>query len=99
MTFRLNIVLSQENIWDYEEFRSECIVQAIEPIAIGEWSTKVGNLQAAMYKWPDLEPFAAYLELLKIMYYGLPEDKPYQSVNIVDFDRQGCSGCGGGRVL
>lgn len=99
MTYRLGIVLAQKNVWDYDEFRQECISKGIEPLALGEWSTKVGNLQAAMYRYPDMNPFDAYLELIKDWNYGLPEEKPYQVIHMTDFKQQGCGGCGGGKVL
>lgn len=80
---RMRIVLSMKRPFDYAEFLQICEDSSVQPLLIGEYAMKVGYLQMAKIKYPDMAIEEAYQKFVM------------EDVNTQQLPQgQGCSSCG-----
>lgn len=76
MRLRYKIVLEQINPYDFAEFQRVCAEAQIPSLSILEWGQKVQCLMNAITKYPEREPFDAYMQLIKDQEGHLVPPKP-----------------------
>lgn len=63
---RLQIVLSQTNKFDYQEFTNLCISKGVDVLILGDWVSKVGMVCAAIVTFPNDTPEEAYTKFVHL---------------------------------
>lgn len=88
----IEVILSLENPFDYEEYKIAGEMAGIHVARIGNYAQVVGMLKVAIYQHPDMEPEQAYSAFLTEMNTLMPETERQTS-------SKGCGSCGGGAVV
>lgn len=106
MQGNLEIVLSLNNIFNYQEY----LLKTDKPLPEGEYAQKIGMLKCSMIKYPTMSPKEAYLKFIDDMNKEYTKTNPaennLQTQNNIPPQPQGCGGCGkevkiqdGGRLV
>lgn len=94
---RLAIVVESPDIFDYDLFCRACIDAGVPTLQLGEWAQKIGMVQVALRRHPDLSPLEAYRRFVSEMNNSLPAVTTDVSTSN-QTQATGCGSCGGGRV-
>lgn len=92
---RLAIVVGSPDMFDYDLFCQACSNAGVPALQLGEWAQKIGMVQVALRRHPDLSPLEAYQRFVSEMNNSLPV------VTTEDATRKqaaACGSCGGGRI-
>lgn len=92
---RYKISTSLNNKFDYDLFVQECFKQSIPTMSIHEYYYKLGLLEWASSKYPDIYILDAYLKLIE---YLNKQEIEQQLTGKVDFGKP-CGSCGGGKIV
>jgi hypothetical protein len=99
MTSRFPIIQKMKNRYDYLEFKTACVEAGVEVMPWLEYVQKVETLETAEARYPEMDPMAAYLQLLQESNGRLVFQQPVAGSGIISrTPAQDCSGCGGGKV-
>ena len=87
---RMKIILSMNQSFDYADFLRICESKGAHPLSINEYALKVGFIEMAKIKYPDVPIEEGYLKIVEDgnMTCGNKEDKPLpstgqQAINLV----------------
>jgi hypothetical protein len=92
---RYYIIKELNNKFNFEEFELVCASKKITPMTIHEYYFKLGLLEWAKEKYPDIPEIDAYLKIVD--YLNRLEEENRISSNAQQ--KVGCGSCGGGKVV
>lgn len=85
---RMKIVLSMDQPFDYADFVQRCGDKGLVPLSVNAFAMKVGFIQMAKIKYPDIPIEAGYMNIINDSNAVVYQAKP-----------TGCGTCGGGAVV
>lgn len=92
---RMKIVLNMPESFDYDKFLRICINENVQPLSINEYAMKVGYLEMAKIKYPDMPIEEGYLKIVDEANNQQRPQPPRHDGQIV---KTGCGSCGGGKT-
>lgn len=98
MLARINIVMSLEDRFDYQELITACARENIVPLQLLEYAQKLGILEMSLRMYPELSPMSAYITLAT----GAPRQDhaavpAHVNLGMPEISTT-CGSCGGGQI-